>query len=54
MTVALGNAGAQNTGGDGTDTLSSIENVIGSNYADTLSGTSGDNSISGGAGVDTV
>ena len=40
VTVALSVAGAQNTGGDGTDTLSSIENLIGSGFADTLSGTS--------------
>ena len=42
VTVALATAAAQNTGGDGTDTLSSIENLIGSSFADTLSGTSGD------------
>ena len=38
VTVALGTTTAQNTVGDGTDTLSSIENLIGSNFADTLSG----------------
>ena len=41
-------------GGDGTDTLSSIENLIGSNFADTLSGTAGDNTISGGGNNDDV
>ena len=38
--VSLATTTAQNTGGDGTDTLSSIENLIGSGFADTLSGTS--------------
>ena len=54
VTVALGNAAAQNTVGAGTDTLSSMENLTGSNFADTLSGTSGDNTISGGGDNDTL
>ena len=54
VTVALSTAGAQNTGGDGTDTLSSIENLTGSSFADTLSGTAGDNTVSGGGGGDNV
>ena len=54
VTVALGTTAAQNTVGDGTDTLSSIENLIGSDFADTLSGTAGDNTISGGGGDDDV
>jgi Ca2+-binding RTX toxin-like protein len=40
------------TGGAGTDTLSEIENLIGSPYADTLAGDDGANSIDGGAGND--
>jgi Ca2+-binding RTX toxin-like protein len=43
----------QNTGGSaGTDQLSSIENLIGSNGNDTLSGTNGDNVLEGGLGND--
>ena len=53
VTVALGTTTAQNTVGDGTDTLSSIENLIGSSFADTLSGTAGDNTISGGGSATT-
>ena len=52
--VSLALAGAQNTGGSGNDTLSSIENLVGSNFADTLSGTAGDNTISGGGSDDDV
>ena len=37
MTVSLAITTAQNTVGDGTDTLSSMENLIGSGFADTLS-----------------
>src|SRR5690606_5941158 len=40
--------------GDGADTLISIENVTGSAFDDTLSGTAGVNVIDGGAGFDTV
>ena len=38
----------QNTGGAGFDTLVSIENIIGSDFADTLIGNAGDNVITGG------
>jgi len=54
VTVDLALAGAQNTGGAGSDTLKAIENLTGSRYDDTLSGNAGDNVIDGGAGVDTV
>ena len=40
------------TGGDGTDTLTGIENVTGSNYNDTLTGDSGANHLVAGAGTD--
>ena len=53
MTVSLATTTAQNTVGDGTDTLSSIENLIGSGFGDTLTAASGDNTISGGSGNDT-
>jgi len=40
--------------GDGTDTLSNIENVTGSSHVDVLAGNSGDNILDGGAGSDWV
>jgi Ca2+-binding RTX toxin-like protein len=40
--------------GDGTDSLTAIENVIGSDFNDTLAGDGGNNAIDGGAGVDTL
>lgn len=40
--------------GDGTDTLTSIENVIGSANADTLTGSAADNVFVGGAGNDSI
>jgi len=46
-----------NTGfstGDGTDTLSNIENVIGSSHGDTITGSSGNNVLTGGDGLDTL
>ena len=42
------------SGGAGSDTLSSIENITGSAYNDTLTGDSGANVISAGAGNDTI
>lgn len=48
---------ASGTGTGGTaqgDTLSGIENVIGSNHADTLTGDGADNVLSGGAGNDSL
>jgi len=55
VTVNLGTTTAQAVGGgQGTDTLTSIENVIGSGYADTLTGNSGNNILTGGAGNDTL
>lgn len=52
VTVSLATTAAQNTGGSGTDTLSGIQWLTGSNYNDTLTGSDGDNHIDGGAGVD--
>jgi Ca2+-binding RTX toxin-like protein len=40
------------TGGDGTDSLSEIENVTGSAFDDTFAGDAGNNVIDGGDGVD--
>ena len=52
--VNLSLAGAQNTGGAGTDLLQSIENLTGSPYADFLYGNTGYNQIRGGDGDDTI
>jgi hypothetical protein len=54
VTVSLAASGAQNTGGSGWDTLVSIEQLIGSDYADSLTGNSGGNVLGGGAGNDTL
>ena len=40
--------------GDGTDTLSNIENVTGSAYNDTITGSTDTNTLSGGGGNDTL
>ena len=52
VTVSLLLAGAQNTVGAGTDTLSNFENLKGSNYNDTLTGNTGSNVLIGGLGND--
>lgn len=52
--VTLAKLTAQNTVGAGTDTISGIENLIGSNLNDNLTGNSGANRISGGDGNDTL
>jgi Ca2+-binding RTX toxin-like protein len=54
VTVSLTPTTAQNTGGAGTDTLTNFENLIGSQYNDSLTGSSGDNVIEGGLGNDTL
>ena len=54
VTVNLGLTSAQNTGGAGTDTLKSIENLIGTNFADRLTGNSANTVLSGLAGNDTL
>ena len=54
MTVSLAITAAQNTGGAGTDTLLSIENLTGGSGNDTLTGNAGNNLIDGGAGNDTL
>jgi len=46
--------GTPTAGGDGSDTLISIENLIGSGFADSLTGSIGANSFSGGSGNDTL
>ncbi|MGA5718446.1 retention module-containing protein [Pseudomonas atacamensis] len=52
VTVNLGLLGAQNTLGAGTDTLTGIENLIGSNFNDSLIGDGNNNVINGGLGND--
>ena len=54
VTVNLNLAGFQNTGGGGSDRLVSIENLIGSNFNDTLTGNSADNLLVGLGGFDTL
>ena len=52
VTVNLASAGAQATGGSGSDTLISIENLIGSGFNDSLVGNTANNVLDGGAGSD--
>ncbi|MDQ3478011.1 MAG: hypothetical protein M3438_02430 [Pseudomonadota bacterium] len=54
ITVDLSLRTAQNTGGAGTDTLSNIEDVSGSEFADTITGSRFNNSLSGRGGDDTL
>ena len=55
VTVSLANAAAQNTGGAGTDTLSNFENITGSSFDDSLTGSNGvANIMNGGDGNDTM
>ncbi|WLA62321.1 DUF5801 repeats-in-toxin domain-containing protein [Bradyrhizobium diazoefficiens] len=54
VSVDLNITTPQTTGGAGTDTLVSIENLIGSNFGDVLMGDVNSNSLSGGAGDDTL
>ncbi|RBL69992.1 type I secretion target [Pseudomonas sp. MWU13-2625] len=52
VTVNLGLLGAQNTIGAGIDTITNVENLIGSNFNDTLTGDNNNNVINGGLGND--
>jgi Ca2+-binding RTX toxin-like protein len=53
ITVSLTTTTAQAVGGGmGTDTITSIENVIGSSHDDSITGNSGINTLIGGAGTD--
>ncbi len=54
VTVDLALTGFQATGGSGSHKLTSIESLLGSNFADTLSGDGGANSLNGGKGDDTL
>jgi Ca2+-binding RTX toxin-like protein len=52
VSVSLATTVAQNTLGAGTDTLTTIENLTGSAFNDTLLGNGGSNRLDGGAGAD--
>ncbi|QJP94458.1 retention module-containing protein [Pseudomonas fluorescens] len=52
VTVNLSLLGAQNTLGAGIDTISNVENLVGSNFNDTLTGDNNNNVINGGLGND--
>lgn len=54
VTVSLAIAGAQATGGAGSDTLVTMENLEGSAFGDTLTAGAGANLLNGGAGNDTL
>lgn len=54
VTVNLNTTLAQSTGSDGVDTISEIENLTGSAYADVLTGSSANNVINGGDGNDSI
>jgi Ca2+-binding RTX toxin-like protein len=54
VTVDLAFPEDQNTYGAGTDTLISIENLLGSTFDDVLSGSGGENVIDGGDGADVI
>ena len=54
VTVSLLITSQQNTGGAGLDTLTNINNLIGSDYNDSLTGNTQNNALDGGAGNDTL
>jgi Ca2+-binding RTX toxin-like protein len=54
VTVSLAKTAQQNTGGAGLDTLTNIDNLIGSAFADKLTGNSGNNVLDGGLGADNL
>ena len=54
ITLNLASLAAQNSGGAGTDTVLTAENVLGSSFGDVLLGTVGDNVFDGGPGIDTA
>ena len=52
VTVDLGRAGPQDTGGAGVDTIAEIENIEGTDHADTLTGNAGFNYVISNGGDD--
>jgi hypothetical protein len=54
VTVNLSITTSQATGGAGSDTLLNFESIMGSNFSDTLTGTSGNNVLQGNGGADVL
>jgi len=54
ITINLSITLSQSTGGSGTETLTNIENLTGSNYSDSLTGNASSNILNGGIGADTM
>ena len=55
ITVNLNNNGnPQTAGGGGVDVITNVENIIGGDFADRLTGLTGDSDINGGAGGDRI
>lgn len=54
VSVRLSTSQAQATGGSGSDTLRNLENLIGSDYADSLTGNNSNNILRGGGGDDVL
>ncbi|HZB74996.1 MAG TPA: hypothetical protein VE526_02140 [Solirubrobacteraceae bacterium] len=54
VTLDLGVPGEQQTAGAGKQTLVSVEDAVGSPFADHLVGSAGPNAVDGGAGADTI
>lgn len=54
VSVSTAELGPQHTGGAGVDTLVNIQNLMGSNYNDHLTGDQGNNLLNGGAGDDVL
>ena len=54
VVASLATSLAQNTVGDGVDTISNIENLTGSRFNDTLTGSTGNNVLTGGLGADVL
>jgi Ca2+-binding RTX toxin-like protein len=54
VTFDLSKTTSQVTGGAGTDTVTGVENIVGSAYNDTITGNLGDNIIEGGSGNDVL
>ncbi len=52
--LAGGHTGGASSGADGSDTLIDVENIIGSNFADSLSGNNLANVLNGGLGIDAM
>ncbi|MDD2830166.1 MAG: calcium-binding protein, partial [Sulfuricurvum sp.] len=54
VSIDLANTALQVTNGSGSDTLTGFENLMGSDFNDTLTGNGGDNLIDGVSGADTM